>query len=279
MAQFLSEILSHAPLIVALLLSGALVGVLAGLFGVGGGAISVPVFFEVYRIIGLVDDVAMPLAVGTSLALIVPTSLLSAREHARKGTLEKAVLKIWLVPILCGVAIGTGMARFASPALFQGVFVVIATLLACKLLFSNVKWQWRDTLPGTALMSLYGIVLGLASSLMGIGGGALSNTILTAHGMPMIRAVSTSAGVGLLIALPGAIGYIIAGMGKQGLPFDAVGYVSILTVILTLPTTLLTTKIGVRLAHAMTAKMLTRLFGCFLLLVVFRFCLELFSNA
>lgn len=276
MAYFFSELISHAPLILALLFSGALVGVLAGLFGVGGGAISVPVFFEVYRIIGISDDIAMPLAVGTSLALIVPTSLLSAHQHRRKGTLDSGVLKVWWLPILVGVAVGTGMARFASPALFQGVFIVIATMLACKLLFSKVKWQWQDSLPGTALMSLYGVILGLSSSLMGIGGGALSNTLLTAHGMSMIRAVSTSAGVGLLIAVPGAIGYAIAGWGKPGLPFDALGYVSILTVVLTLPTTLLTTKIGVRLAHAMQAKTLTRLFGCFLLLVVFRFCLELF---
>lgn len=275
MTNLLSEFLSHAPLILALLLSGALVGVLAGLFGVGGGAISVPVFFEVYRIIGLLDEIAMPLAVGTSLALIVPTSFFSAREHARKGTLETDVLKIWWLPILCGVAAGTGMARYASPALFQIVFIVVATLLASKLLFSKVKWQWRSTLPGTAVMSFYGVILGLASSLMGIGGGALSNTLLTAHGMSMIRAVSTSAGVGLLIAVPGAIGYVIAGWGKPGLPFDAFGYVSILTVVLTLPTTLMTTKIGVRLAHAMTAQTLTRLFGCFLLLVVTRFCVEL----
>lgn len=277
MTQLLSELLANAPIIFALLLSGALIGVLAGLFGVGGGAISVPVFFEVYRIIGIVDEVAMPLAVGTSLALIVPVSFFSAREHALKGTLDMSVIKMWWLPVLCGVALGTGMARFASPALFQGVFVVVATLIASKLLFSKVKWQWRDSLPGTAMMSAYGVVLGLSSSLMGIGGGALSNIVMTAHGMSMIRAVSTSAAVGLLIALPGAIGYAIAGWGKPGLPFDALGYVSVLTVVLTLPTTLLTTKIGVRLAHALTAKTLTRLFGCFLLLVVARFCVALFS--
>jgi len=275
METLLPQLFSHTPLIFALLLSGALVGVLAGLFGVGGGAISVPVFFEVYRIVGLTDEVAMPMAVGTSLALIVPTSLLSARQHARKGTLEVGILKVWWMPILLGVAAGTGISRFAPPALFQIVFVVVATLLASKLLFSKVKWQWRDALPGRAIMSVYGAVLGLSSALMGIGGGALSNTILTAHGMPMIRAVSTSAGVGLLIALPGAIGYALAGLGKPGLPFDAIGYVSLLTVVLTLPTTLLTTKIGVRLAHALSSKTLARLFGCFLLLVVVRFCVEL----
>ena len=274
----LSELISLAPLLSALLFSGAVIGVLAGLFGVGGGAISVPVFFDVFRIVGLVDDVAMPLAVGTSLAMIVPTSLLSAREHARKGTLEVSVLKAWILPILCGVTIGASLARFAQPALFQSVFVVIATLLALKLLFGKGNWQLRDTLPGTFAMPSYGVVLGIVSSLMGIGGGALSNTVLTAHGRSMIQAVSTSAGVGLLIALPGTLGYILAGWGKSGLPFDAIGYVSVLTLVLTLPTALLTTKIGVRLAHALTRKTLTRAFGVFLLLVAVRFLIELFQE-
>ncbi|MGI9293156.1 MAG: sulfite exporter TauE/SafE family protein [Pseudomonadales bacterium] len=270
------ELLSLAPLLGALLLSGAVIGVLAGLFGVGGGAISVPVFFDVFRIVGLVDEVAMPLAVGTSLAMIVPTSVLSACEHARKGTLEVAVLKAWLLPILSGVAIGAALARVAQPALFQGVFVVVAGLLATKLLFGMGNWQLSDTLPGRFAMSIYGVVLGLASALMGIGGGALSNLVLTAHGRSMIQAVSTSAGVGMLIAVPGTVGYMLAGWGKPGLPFDAIGYISMLTLVLTLPTALLTTKLGVRLAHSLTRETLTRLFGVFLLLVVLRFLVELF---
>jgi len=267
---------SLAPLLVALLLAGALIGVLAGLFGVGGGAISVPVFFDVFRIVGLADSIAMPLAVGTSLAMIVPTSVLSARNHARKGTLDVAVLKSWLLPILSGVAIGAALARSAQPALFQGVFVAVAGVLAAKMLLGLGNWQLRDTLPGRLAMSIYGVVLGLASALMGIGGGALSNLILTAHGRSMIQAVSTSAGVGLLIAVPGTVGYMLAGWGKPGLPFDAIGYVSVLTLALTLPTALLTTKLGVRLAHALTQETLTRLFGVFLLTVVVRFLVELF---
>ena len=264
------------PVIAALLLSGAMIGILAGLFGVGGGAISVPVFFDVFRITGITEQIAMPLAVGTSLAMIIPTSVLSAREHWLRGTLETGVIKTWALPIVCGVSIGAALASFAPPALFQWVFVVVASLLAVKLLFGQGNWQLRESLPGAMAMSFYGSVIGIASSLMGIGGGALANIVLTAHGFSMIRAVSTSAAVGLLISIPGTIGYILAGWGKPGLPFDAIGYVSLLTIALTLPTALLTTKTGVRLAHALTRKTLTRLFGLFLSLVVVRFLFEIF---
>ena len=217
----------------------------------------------------------MPLAVGTSLALIVPTSVLSARQHAQRGTLDMAVLKAWLLPVLSGVAVGAVLAREAEPELFQIVFVCVAGLLSVKLLSGTGQWRLRDTLPGRFAMSIYGILLGLISALMGIGGGALSNIMLTAHGRSMIQAVSTSAGVGVLIAVPGTLGYMLAGWGKPDLPFDAVGYVSLLTLALTLPTTLLTTRLGVRMAHALKRETLTRLFGVFLLLVVVRFVVAL----
>ena len=263
--------LELAPLLGTLLVAGALIGVLAGLFGVGGGAISVPVFFDVFRIVGLTDEVAMPLAVGTSLAMIVPTSVLSARQHAARGTLDPAVLRAWLLPVLAGVVAGSALARFAAPELFQGVFVCVASLLATRLLFGAGRRPLRDTLPGRAAMSAYGVAIGLSSALMGIGGGALSTIVLTAHGRSMIQAVSTSAGVGALIAVPGAIGYALAGWGKPGLPPDALGYVSTLTLALTLPTTLLTTRFGVGMAHALKRETLSRLFGVFLLVVVARF--------
>lgn len=272
----MSVLIDHLPLVAALLFAGAMIGVLAGLFGVGGGAISVPVFYDVFQIVGITEQVAMPLAVGTSLAMIIPTSVLSAREHWRRGTLKIAVIKSWALPIVFGVSIGAALASIAPPALFQWVFVVVASLLAFKLLFGRDNWQLRDSLPGTMAMSCYGAVIGVASSLMGIGGGALANVVLTAHGFSMIRAVSTSAAVGLLISIPGTIGYILAGWGKHGLPFDAIGYVSLLTIALTLPAALLTTKLGVRLAHSLTKQTLTRLFGLFLLLVVVRFLFELF---
>jgi uncharacterized membrane protein YfcA len=266
------------PLVTALIAAGALIGFLAGLFGVGGGAISVPVFFEAFRLTGNTEEIAMPLAVGTSLAMIVPTAFLSAREHALRGTVDMGVLRSWAVPIFIGVGLGSALARVADPELFQTVFAVVATTMATRLLLGGTGWRVAEKLPGRALLSAYGAVIGLLSALMGIGGGALSTMVLTLHGRPIHEAVSTSAGVGLLIAVPGTIGYILAGWGKTGLPMDAVGYVSLLALAVTLPTTLLLTRFGVRTAHALSRPVLSRLFGAFLLLVALRFIVAIVAG-
>lgn len=262
-------------LVGALVLAGAAIGFLAGLFGVGGGAISVPVFFEIFRVLGYPAEIAMPVAVGTSLAVIIPTSIMSARGHHAKGTLDLDVLRIWAVPILGGVALGAVIARHASPAVFQAVFVCIATINAVKLLSGGKGWQLRDSLPGRWAMRIGGAGIGLVSAIMGIGGGAVSNLFLTLHGVPIHRAVSTSAGVGVLIAIPGTIGYILAGLGKAGLPPASLGFVSVAAFALTIPTSLLTTRFGVALAHRLTRRKLELAFGVFLTLVAIRFLIAL----
>lgn len=264
-------------ILITLVVAGACIGVLAGIFGVGGGAVSVPVFFETFRAMGVADDVAMPLAVGTSLAMIAPTSIVSAMAHSKKGTVDIGILKTWAVPVFVGVITGSYIARFAEPVVFQTVFVGVAGVNAFKLLFGNSGWKLRDTMPGRAVTALYGLIVGLLSALMGIGGGAISNLILTLNGKPIREAVSTSAGVGVIIALPGAIGYVFAGWGKEGLPPDALGYVSLLALALTVPTTLLTTRLGVALAHKLPQNILGKLFGIFLAVVCVRFLFEIFS--
>jgi uncharacterized protein len=265
-----------ALLCLGLIVAGALIGLLAGLFGVGGGAISVPVFYETFLFMDAPADIAMPLAVGTSLAMIIPTSILSAKTHAEKGALDMPHLRAWALPVTAGVLIGSAVARFAPAEVFQIVFAAVAGFNAFKMLFVRKPWLIREGLPGEPLRGLYGAVVGLLSALMGIGGGAISNLILTLHGWTMHRAVATSAGVGLLIAIPGAIGYVIAGWGKPDLPPDAVGFVSLAALVLTLPTALLTTRRGARLAHALSRETLTRLFGLFLAVVAIRFVIALF---
>jgi uncharacterized membrane protein YfcA len=263
------------PILGALLAAGALTGLLAGLFGIGGGAISVPVFFETFRLVGLPEEVRMPLAVGTSLAVIIPTSFVSARAHLQRGTVDMGLLRLWAAPVILGVAAGSLIARWADPALFQIVFVLVATVNAAKLLGGGAGWRVRDGLPGRAALSVYGWVTGVLSALMGIGGGAITNLILTLHGVPIHRAVSTGAGVGVLIAAPATLGYVLAGWGKAGLPPDATGYVSWLAVAATVPTTLLTARAGVALAHRLSRRALETAFGLFLLLVSARFLWDL----
>ncbi|NVP56939.1 sulfite exporter TauE/SafE family protein [Mycoplana rhizolycopersici] len=258
-----------------LLVAGAAVGFLAGLFGVGGGAVSVPVLYEAFGFMGIDDGVRMPLAVGTSLALIVPTSLQSARSHYLRGAMDLRVLRQWAVPILIGVSIGSVVARYADPWVFKLVFIGVAGLVSVRMLRGS-GWNAADTLPGKGLMRLFGMVIGFLSSLMGIGGGAISNLILSLFGTPIHRAVATSAGVGVLISIPGAIGYIYAGWGKAGLPPDALGYVSILGFLLLLPTSFLTTRFGVQAAHALKKRQLEVLFGLFLMTVCLRFIYDMF---
>ncbi|HEV7253069.1 MAG TPA: sulfite exporter TauE/SafE family protein [Mesorhizobium sp.] len=264
-------------LLAALVVAGAAIGFLAGLFGIGGGAISVPVFYEIFGILDYEPEVAMPLAVGTSLAVIVPTSISSVRGHYRKGTVDVALLRVWAVPLLLGVVLGAVIARYADPAVFQAVFIGVAAIIAVKLLSGGTGWSLREGLPGPVILRLYGGVIGLVSALMGIGGGAVSNLVLTLHGVSIHRAVSTAAGVGVLIAIPGTLGYMAAGVGRPDLPPDAVGFVSLATFALTIPTSLLTTRLGVGLAHALSRRTLEIAFGVFLLLVCSRFIWEILS--
>ncbi|WP_424926947.1 sulfite exporter TauE/SafE family protein [Amaricoccus tamworthensis] len=269
------EIQVILALAAVLLAAGAVVGVLAGLFGVGGGAISVPVLYETFGIMGVSEDIAMPMAVGTSLCIIIPTSIQSARGHFLHGAVDMNLLRTWAFPVLAGVLIGAVIAKFANPWVFQLAFVLVATTTATRLLLGGKNWRVAESLPARSVLSVYGAIVGFLSSLMGIGGGALSNLILSLHGYPIHRAIATSAGVGVLISIPGTIGYMIAGWGKPGLPPDALGFISLLGFIFLVPTSLLTARIGVRFAHSLSKRRLEMLFGGFLLLVSLRFAFEL----
>lgn len=265
-----------ALIAIALACAGAVTGVLAGVFGVGGGAVIVPVLYELFRILGVPEDVRMALCVGTSLAIIIPTSISSYRAHKARGTVDMDVLRAWAAPVVIGTILGAIAARWAPPAVFKLVFVLVAGVNAMRLI-GNLNWKFGDDLPKGPLMRAYGFVIGIMSALMGIGGGQISNMLMTFHNRPIHQAVSTSAGLGLLIALPGAIGYMWAGWGREGLPPLAIGYVSILGLVLFAPVSIFTAPWGVKLAHAMSKRSLEIAFGLFLALVSLRFIVSLFG--
>jgi uncharacterized membrane protein YfcA len=267
-----SEFLAIA---VTLLVAGALTGVLAGLFGVGGGALMVPVLYEVFGVLNVAEDVRMPLAVGTSLAIIVPTSIRSWASHRARGAVDDQLLRQWALPIVIGVMIGAVIARYAPAIVFQAVFVLVAGVNAIKLISGTKRWDIATDLPKGLILRTYGWVIGFLSSLMGIGGGQIANIIMTTHGRPIHQAVATSAGIGVLISVPGAIGYMMAGWGQAGLPADAFGFVSLMGFVLFVPTTLLTANLGVRLAHHLSGRTLELSFGIFLALVSLRFVYEI----
>ena len=261
-----------------MLAAGAVSGVLAGVFGVGGGALMVPVLFEVFGLMGVADTVRMPLAVGTSLAIIIPTSIRSYRGHLARGAVDSALLRSWAIPIVLGVLTGAALARFASPVLMQAVFVVVAGVNAVKLISGTTRWNLATDLPRGWALRAYGWLIGILSSLMGIGGGQIANIIMTLHGRGIHQAVATSAGIGVLISVPGAIGDVLAGWGRADLPSDALGFVSLLGLVLFAPTTVLTANLGVRLAHSLSRRKLELGFGIFLAVVCLRFVWAIFSG-
>jgi len=265
-------------LIAALVAAGLLSGLLAGLFGVGGGTVIVPVLYEIFRLIGVPEDVRMPLCVGTSLAVIIPTSIRSFRGHLQKGAVDMNVLQTWLIPVVLGVAVGGYVAADAPAWLFKAVFVVVAGVLAVKLLFGRERWRLGADLPGKWLMRAYGAVIGAASSLIGIGGGALSNLVLTLYGRPIHRSVATSSGLGVIISIPGMIAYVIGGWPKMAqLPPFSLGFVSLVGVALIFPTSMLAAPWGVRIAHALPHRRLEIAFGLYLALVAGRFLAAMMS--
>lgn len=261
-----------AVLVGAVLIAGTLTGLFAGLLGIGGAAISVPVMYEVFRVLGVPDEVRIQLCVGTALALIVPTSIRSYFAHRAKGAVDDRILKIWALPIVVGVGIGSFIAYFASATVFKMLFVIFATLMALKLLFGRESWRLGQELPSTGAIAAVGLVIGTISALMGIGGGAYSVLFLTLYGVSIHRAVATSAGVGVLISVPGVIGYMIAGWPQQALmPPLSVGYVSFLAVLLFSPTSVLAAPYGAKLAHSWPRRRLEVAFAIFLLIVAVRF--------
>jgi uncharacterized membrane protein YfcA len=275
-----SELLELALLLIAV---GALSGFLAGVFGIGGGAVLVPVFYECFRLAGVPLEVRMPLCIGTSLAIIIPTSIRSFRAHYARGAVDMEILRQWWLPVVVGVIAGSVTARYAPERLFKIVFVAVAWSAAARLLLARDTWKLGDDVPRGPLMKLYGFFVGLLSTLMGVGGGLFSNLLMTFYGRPIHQAVATSSALAVLISIPGALGYIYAGwpaasrfpdVAALQLPF-ALGYVSLIGAVLVMPTSLLTAPLGVRAAHAMSRRRLEIAFGAYLFIVGSRFVVSL----
>lgn len=279
----ISELLFLATGLIA---AGAITGLLAGVFGVGGGAVIVPVLYELFRVIGVPDEARMPLCVGTSLAVIIPTSIRSFNAHRAKGAVDMSILRIWAVPVVLGVLLGSVVARYAEPDLFKIVFVVVAGISAVRLLFGRDNWRLGSDMPSKLVMRVYGVVIGLLSALMGIGGGQLSNLFMTFYGRPIHQAIATSSGLGVVISIPGALGYIYAGWPKAAAfpdvaalqPPLALGYVSLVGALLFIPTSIWTAPIGARFAHTLSKRRLEVAFGIFLWIVCVRFMWSLFAG-
>ncbi|PIE11068.1 MAG: hypothetical protein CSA72_06150 [Rhodobacterales bacterium] len=250
--------------------AGAAGGILAGLMGVGGGIVIVPALYFALGLTGMEPGLTMQLAVGTSLATIVFTALSSASGHYRRGAIDMALLRRWAPWILIGVVLGSLAGGIVSGVVLMAVFTVVALLVGLDMVLRRPSETStpRDFAP--PVWAGLGMGAGAISAMMGIGGGTVCVPVLSFLGYDIRRAVGTSAAIGFLIGLPGAVVYAATGFGVEGLPPFSLGFVNLLAAAVIIPMTTLFARVGVRIAHAIPRSALRRAFGLFLLLTAVR---------
>ncbi|MBK1667732.1 hypothetical protein CKO28_06750 [Rhodovibrio sodomensis] len=253
-----------------LLVTGALAGVLAGLLGVGGGIVIVPVLFQGLTWLGVDADVRMHLTVGTSLMTIVATSLASARAHHRRGALDTDLMKTLAGGVLLGAGAGVLVGTRVTGEVLTAVFAVVALLVAINMALRPGNTTVAAELPRGWPRWAVGGVIGGFSVIMGIGGGTLSVPLLTAFAVPIRRAVATASAIGFLIAVPGAIGFALSGWGRPDLPPLSLGYVNLIGFALITPLSVACAPLGARLAHSLPPTGVRLAFAGFLLATAVR---------
>ena len=253
-----------AALAAVMAATGLVSGTLAGLLGVGGGIVIVPVLFNVFPFLSIPEAVQMKLAVGTSLATIIPTSIQSARKHRAKGAMDVPLLKAMIPSLVIGVLVGTVIAIWVRGSTLTAVFAAIALLVALNMGFTWVDARLRESFPTGILRQVLGIFIGGVSAMMGIGGGTVGVPLLNLFGTPIRSAVATASAFGIVISIPAALGFIYAGWGNPMLPPASLGYVNLIGCLLIVPTSMLATPWGVHLAHTIPPLALKRAFAVFL---------------
>jgi uncharacterized membrane protein YfcA len=245
-------------------LVGCVSGFLAGLLGVGGGIVVVPVLYHVLAAFDVDIALRAHIAVGTSLATIIPTSIQSIRAHRAKGAVDDQLLKLWGPFVAMGVILGVVVAAYAPASLLTAVFGIVAATVALYMLFTREGWHPVKGLPGRPGQAAMATTIGTISTLMGIGGGTLTVPTLSLCSYPVRRAVGTASVVGLIIAVPGTIGYVVSGWGLPGLPVFSLGYVNVAGFAAIAGTSMWFAPLGARKAHSIEPRTLRLLFGVFL---------------
>ena len=264
-------------LIALYLVCGAVAGLMAGLLGLGGGLVVVPLLNYIFQITAAVpDELCLRLAVGTSLASILFTGLSSARAHARRGT----VLWPWVRPLAPALAVGTVSGSFIAAGLpvlgLKAFFAFFVVAVAIQMLGDYYPAS-RGQKPGGAVLAAAGLLIGGISSLVGLGGGSMSVPFLRWSGAEMRQAVGTSAALGVAIAAAGAIGYIINGWGAPDLPPHSLGYVSLPATLGVAATSIFFAPLGARLSHALPVPLLKKFFTVYLFIIAARLIWEIIA--
>ncbi|PYG25603.1 sulfite exporter TauE/SafE family protein [Pelagimonas varians] len=241
-------------------------GILAGLLGVGGGIVLVPVLFWILSFTDFPPELSMHMAVATSLATIIFTSVSSARAHNARGAVDRNLLRSWAPGLVFGALAGGILARYIDANGLRAIFGGIAVLVAINMLLPRTL-VISSTLPeGWLPNGFLSGVTGLFSALMGIGGGTLSVPLLSAFSVEIRRAVGTAAAFGFLIAVPAGVGFVISGWNVPDRPPFSLGYINYAVAALILPFTVGFAPLGARLAHTLDTVWIKRGFALFLMI-------------
>jgi uncharacterized membrane protein YfcA len=263
----MTGLLAYWPLVLGLSLTGMISGVFAGLLGVGGGTIIVPALAFAFAALGIGDDVAQHVAVASSLAIIIPTGIMSSRAHDKRGAVDGAILRLWAPFVLGGCLIGGLLARYFTGDALRIVFGVLAFVIALNIVTPFQK-RLMGHLKGSPLTHrIAASIVGFLSALMGIGGGSFSVPTIAAFGETMHKAVGTGAAIGVFIAIGGTIGFIVSGWGEAGLPPLSLGYVNLIALVFVGLFAAVTAPAGAALAHRLDQKTLKYVFAVFLVVV------------
>ncbi|PQJ27054.1 sulfite exporter TauE/SafE family protein [Rubritalea profundi] len=273
--EIIELITNNISTFMGLVATGVFAGILAGLLGVGGGIVIVPVLFFLFQSYGVSPESAMVVATATSLATIVPTSISSIHSHHRKGNVDFSLIKRWAVFILIGVLAGSWLVTRVDGTWLTGLFGVIATLSALNMLLRTGKPAIFKQLPSRAGQTVMGATIGFFSSMIGIGGGTISVPLLTLYNYPAHRAVGTAAAIGLIISLPGALTMLVLGKAPIDAPAGTFGLVNLGGLICIVPLTVLFAPVGASLAAKLDAVKLKKVFSVVLLITGLRMLAQL----
>lgn len=251
--------------VLSLIVTGIIAGLLAGLIGVGGGIVIVPVLYHLFTLLEINADIRMYLAVGTSLATIIPTSIISARSHYLRGSLDLPLLKSIGPSVFFGATLGGLAGSLLKSEFLNGVFAFIALFVAIDMTLRSKSNTIRATLPGGLGRTIIGTAIGSISSIMGIGGGTIGVPVLSAFNTPIHRAIGTASALGFVIGIPGAVGFLITGIGVPDRLPGSIGYVNLVGFACIVPFTTKFAPVGARIAHNVNARKLKLGFSAFLI--------------
>lgn len=252
----------------ALLAAGAAAGFAGGLFGIGGGFVVVPALILILPILGAQPDQLTHLAIGTSLATIIFTSLRSAHSHSARDAVDFAVLKSWAPWVVAGTILGALVANFVSSSTLALIFGISVLAFATHFLIPAFhERKLMTAMPSGAARAGVAGGLGVLSALLGIGGGTITTLVMTSCGIPIHRAIGTASGMGAIIAVPGTLGFIAIGLDQPELPPGSLGYVNLPAAFGIIVASVLVAPLGVAAAHMLSPKLLRLVFGLYLIVV------------